>query len=189
MYSDLGVIFQMVTRLAMLLVFIRFMLQFAGIERTNFYAMPAYKATKVVDVFGRIFPTVANGRVSIAAIVLMFLIRLMTLSGLAALESKGYPPVRLFFEASITLILEFLMMCRYLIIGSIIISWIVMFTQSMHPILGIIMQLAEPILAPFRRISPDLGMIDISPIFAFFALYLCQMVVTAIAVSLLPMLG
>lgn len=35
-------------------------------------------------------------------------------------------------------------------------------------------KLVEPVLAPFRRLIPPLGMIDISPIFALIALKLAQ---------------
>ena len=189
MQGFLSHLFDMVISVAMLLIFIRFMLQFAGLDRSNPYAMPAYKATQVVDVFGRIFPTVADGRISLAAIVLMFLLRLIDISGSAALAGQGVSPIELFFYGSLTLILDFLSMCRYLIIASIIISWIVIFTQKMHPILGIIMQLAEPILAPFRRILPNLGMLDLSPIIAFFVIFLVETIVGIVAQNIVPMLG
>lgn len=189
MDNILSVVFDMVISVAMLLIFIRFMLQFAGIERSNPFAMPAYKATQVVDVFGRIFPTVAQGRISLAAIVLMFLLRLIDISGSAALAGQGITPIQLFFYGSLSLILDFLSMCRYLIIGSIIISWIVVFTQKMHPILGIIMQLAEPIMAPFRRITPNLGMLDLSPMVALFAIILIEIIVTTLGQNIVPMLG
>ncbi len=182
-------IFDLVTTFAMLLVFIRFMLQFADMDASDPMISPAYKATHIVDVFGRIFPTVAQGRISIAAIVLMFLIRLIDISGKAALTHKGIAPVPLFFTGSVSLVLDFLRMCRYLVIGSIIVSWIVVFTQSAHPIIGIIMRLAEPILAPFRRITPNLGMLDLSPMVAFFAFYLLEIFISGLAANFMPMLG
>ena len=182
-------LFDLVTTIAMLLIFIRFMLQFAGIDARDPIVIPAYKATGIVDVFGRIFPTVAHGRISIAAIVLMFLIRLIDISGKSALAHHGMAPIQLFFMGSLSLILDFLRMCRYLVIGSIIVSWIVVLTNSMHPILGLIVRIAEPILAPFRRITPNLGMLDLSPMVAFFAFYLIELFVGKLAVNIMPMLG
>lgn len=179
--------FNMVTSFAMLLIFIRFMMQFAGINARNPYAEPAYKATQVVDMFGRIFPTIGDGRISLAAIVLMFLIRLIDLAGNALLSHHSYNPLELFFEGSLSLIIDFLSMCRYVIIGSIIVSWIVVFTNSMHPIIDIIMQLAEPILAPFRKITPNLGMIDLSPMIAFFVLILAEQALSIVESNMLPM--
>ncbi|WP_019673864.1 YggT family protein [Psychrobacter lutiphocae] len=194
MSSSFVPLFNMVISFAMLLIFIRFMLQFAGLDRSNPAVAPAYKATGIVDVFGRIFPTVGDGRVNLAAIVLLFILKLIDLSGNSALGAHGYPahgytPVHLFFEGSLALILSFLSVARYLIIGSIIISWIVVLTQKMHPIFDIIVQMAEPILAPFRRITPNLGMLDLSPIVAIFGLLLIQIFVKIIAQNLLPMLG
>lgn len=80
-------------------------------------------------------------------------------------------------------------MCRYLVIGSIIVSWIVVFTNSVHPIVGIIMRLAEPVLAPFRRITPNLGMLDLSPMVAFFVFYLLEIFIGGLAANFMPMLG
>ncbi|TXH96198.1 MAG: YggT family protein, partial [Pseudomonas sp.] len=37
--------------------------------------------------------------------------------------------------------------------------------------------LCEPVLAPFRKLIPNLGGLDISPIFAFIALKLIDMLV------------
>ena len=182
-------IFDLVTTFAMLLVFIRFMLQFAGMDARDPMIAPAYRATHIVDVFGRIFPTLGGGRISVAAIVLMFLIRLIDISGKAALMQRGIAPIPLFFQGTLSLILDFLRLSRYLIIGSIVVSWIVVFTQSSHPIIGIIMRLAEPILAPFRRITPNLGMLDLSPMVAFLAFYLLEIFIDGLAASVLPTLG
>ena len=181
--------FDMITTLAMMLVFIRFMLQFAGMDARDPVAHAAYRATHIVDVFGRIFPTVGQGRINTAAIVLMFLIRLIDISGKAALTHHGIGPIQLFFTGTLSLILDFLRMCRYLVIGSIIVSWIVVLTNNMHPILGLIIRVAEPILAPFRRITPNLGMIDLSPMVAFFVFYLLEMLIGGIAGNMMPMLG
>ena len=182
-------IFDLVTTFAMLLIFIRFMLQFAGMDESEPMIAPAYRATRIVDVFGRIFPTLGGGRISIAAIVLMFLIRLIDISGKAALAQKGIAPIPLFFVGSLSLVEDFLRMCRYLVIGSIIVSWIVVFTKSEHPIIGIIINLAEPILAPFRRITPNLGMLDLSPMVAFFAFYLLEIFIGGLTANFMPMLG
>ncbi len=39
-----------------------------------------------------------------------------------------------------------------------------------HPAKALLFNMTDPILEPLRRIIPPLGMIDISPIFAFIAL-------------------
>ncbi len=64
---------------------------------------------------------------------------------------------------------------------SIIFSWIA--PQSRHPILLLIHQLMEPALAPFRRLIPPMGGLDITPIFAFLAINVLQMLVNGMARS------
>ncbi|MFC0188973.1 YggT family protein [Fictibacillus aquaticus] len=56
----------------------------------------------------------------------------------------------------------------YLVIGYILLSW---FPNARESSIGIFLaRIVEPYLAPFRSIIPPLGMIDISPIVALFAL-------------------
>ncbi|MGV8918527.1 MAG: YggT family protein [Pseudomonas sp.] len=54
----------------------------------------------------------------------------------------------------------------------VIVSWIAPGTHN--PAAELANQIAEPILAPFRRLIPNLGGLDISPIFAFIAIQLLQ---------------
>ncbi len=43
-----------------------------------------------------------------------------------------------------------------------------------HPLVRILYDLTEPILAPLRKVIPTLGMIDITPIVAIFLLQIVQ---------------
>ncbi len=49
----------------------------------------------------------------------------------------------------------------------VIVSWIA--PNSHNPAAELAYQISEPVLAPFRRLVPNLGGLDISPIFAFIA--------------------
>ena len=55
---------------------------------------------------------------------------------------------------------------------SIISSFIAPF--SGHPALVLVRQLTEPVMAPFRRILPPMGGLDLSPIFVFLALQILR---------------
>lgn len=46
-----------------------------------------------------------------------------------------------------------------------------------HPVIRVVYDISEPILAPFRRLMPDVGGIDFSPIVAFLALELVRRLV------------
>lgn len=48
----------------------------------------------------------------------------------------------------------------------------------------ILYQITEPVLAPFRRIIPPIGMIDISPIVALLVLGLMQQIVITMLIQL-----
>jgi YggT family protein len=63
-----------------------------------------------------------------------------------------------------------------LIFARIIISW---GAGSHNRLLHFLIRVTEPVLGPFRRVIPPLGMIDISPIIVFFLLDLLQRAVAA----------
>ncbi|SFR14422.1 YggT family protein [Desulfoscipio geothermicus] len=58
----------------------------------------------------------------------------------------------------------------WLIFIRIILSWVRV--NPYQPVVRFIYETTEPVLGFFRRIIPPIGMIDISPIAAFFALKL-----------------
>ena len=57
----------------------------------------------------------------------------------------------------------------------IILSWIQ--PGGYNPVLGLIHQLTEPLMAPARRLIPPFGGLDLSPIVVFILLYLTLMLV------------
>ena len=64
----------------------------------------------------------------------------------------------------------FLKIFFFAMIISVILSWVA--PGSYNPGAQLVNQICEPLLAPFRRLLPNLGGLDISPIFAFIALNL-----------------
>lgn len=53
------------------------------------------------------------------------------------------------------------------------------------PIMRILMDITEPILAPLRRVVPRIGMLDITPLVAIMLLGLVQRVVMQVVLSAL----
>lgn len=186
MGANSALIFGIIINVAILLVFFRFLMQLAMVTPYNPVVMSTVKATKIVDIFGRIFPTIAKGRVNLAALVLLVVLYLLKMYGMMYLQ--GIMPngsVHLLILTFVTMIQDLIRFCRYLIFATIILSWVVMFTQSCSPYIEVIQELAEPLLAPFRKILPNMGMIDLSPILAFFALYIADRLMTEAASTLL----
>lgn len=186
---------------SMLLLGLRFMMQLAGVDPYNPVYVSTLKSTYVVDVFGRILPTVQKGRINLAALVLICLIELIWVFYKTHGGENQFSILMVNFNIDshldivvdwlLSLLVDFLFFCKWAIIASIILSWVRVFNQSPSVFLGavmeVVMQMTEPLLAPFRRIMPDLGPIDLSPMVAFLAIIICQHLLGAAAVTLLAM--
>ncbi len=179
-------IFGIIINVAILLVFFRFLMQLAAVNPYNHVVLSTAKATKIVDVFSRIFPTVAKGRVNLAALVLLVVLYLLKMFGVMYLSgAMPNSPVHLLILTFVTMIQDLIRFCRYLIFATIILSWVTMLTQVRSPYIDVIQELAEPLLAPFRKLMPNMGMIDLSPILAFLALMIAEMLMNEVAKALL----
>ena len=186
MGANSSLIFGIIMNVAILLVFFRFLMQLAEVGAYNPVVMATVKATRIVDVFSRILPTLAKGRVNLAALTLVVVLHLMKIFGVMYLSHMmPNSAVHLLILTFVTMIQDLITFCRYLIFATIILSWVVMFTQSRSPYIEVIQELAEPLLAPFRRLLPNMGMIDLSPILAILTLFVIQRIMDAVAITLL----
>ena len=64
-----------------------------------------------------------------------------------------------------------------ILLARIILSWTTMFWSppaSLSPVIRVIYDLTEPIMAFFRRFIPPIGGFDLSPIFIFIILQIVQ---------------
>jgi YggT family protein len=61
------------------------------------------------------------------------------------------------------------------IIGRAVLSWFPIDPRS--PLVSVLNDITEPVLAPLRRVVPRIGMIDITPMVAIFVLYIIQQVI------------
>ena len=78
----------------------------------------------------------------------------------------------------------------FALIVSVILSWVA--PGSYNPGAQLVNQICEPLLTPFRKLLPNLGGLDISPIFAFIAINLIDRFVIgnlAVMTGLPPMLS
>ncbi len=61
------------------------------------------------------------------------------------------------------------------LLGRVILSWINVTPSSpLYPIVTILYQITEPILAPIRRVLPRMGMLDLSPMVALILISMIQ---------------
>lgn len=74
----------------------------------------------------------------------------------------------------------------WVVIAGAVLSWLIAFNvvdprnQIVGTIGGFLHRVTEPALAPIRRMMPDLGGIDLSPVVLIFGLILLQRVILAL---------
>jgi YggT family protein len=69
----------------------------------------------------------------------------------------------------------------FILLARVLISWVQ--TDPYNPIVRVLYQLTEPLLAPIRRLLPQTGMMDFSPIVAFIALTVVERIVMSLLAS------
>ncbi|WP_028238419.1 YggT family protein [Stutzerimonas azotifigens] len=168
-------ILQTLGSLYLLIVLLRFILQLVRADFYNPLSQFVVRATHpLLKPLRRIIPSV--GGLDLASLVLAILVQmlLMALTLLLAYGTTGNP-LQLLIWAIIGVTGLFLKIFFFALIISVILSWVA--PNSHNPGAELVNQLCEPVLAPFRRFLPNLGGLDISPIFAFLVLKLLDMMV------------
>jgi YggT family protein len=164
-------VIQTLGSLYLLIVLLRFILQ---LVRANFYnplCQFAVKATQpLLKPLRRVIPSMFG--LDMSSLVLALIVQMALFAVILLLS--GYQVDVLFLApwALIGIFALFLKVLFWAMIISVILSWVA--PGSHNPGAELVQQITEPVLAPFRRIVPNLGGLDISPIFAFIALQLLQ---------------
>lgn len=180
-------VLQTLGSLYLLIVLLRFVLQLVRADFYNPLSQFAVKATKpLLNPLRKVIP--GFGGLDLASLVLAILIQLLLMALTLLLMGQdlggllGYLPI----WATIGVAALFVKIFFFALIASVILSWVA--PHSHNPGAQLVNQLCEPLLMPIRRILPNLGGLDISPIFAFIALNLVDMLVikNLAAVSHMP---
>ncbi|EJK99076.1 MULTISPECIES: YggT family protein [Pseudomonas] len=168
-------VLQTLGSLYLLIVLLRFVLQ---LVRANFYnplCQFIVKATQpLLKPLRRIIPSLFGLDMSSLVLAILVQLALMALTLLLTYGTTGNP-LQLLIWSIIGVTALFLKIFFFALIISVILSWV---AQGSHnPGAELVNQICEPALAPFRRIVPNLGGLDISPILAFMVLKLIDMLV------------
>lgn len=116
----------------------------------------------LVRPLSKILPRV--GPVSLAGIAWLYILELLLLVILATIGGWAVDWPVLLLLAVLRLLRMLLVLYLVLIIVNVILSWVGQGFR--HPIVPLIYQLTEPVLAPIRRVLPSLGGFDLSPLVA-----------------------
>ncbi|WP_122745800.1 YggT family protein [Pseudomonas viridiflava] len=168
-------VLQTLGSLYLMLILLRFVLQ---LVRANFYnplSQFIVKATQpLLKPLRRIIPSIFGLDMSSLVLAIIVQMILMALTLLLIIGTTG-DPLLLLLWSIISVTALFLKIFFFALIISVILSWVAPGTNN--PGAELVNQICEPALAPFRRIVPNLGGLDISPILAFLVLKLLDMLV------------
>ena len=167
--SALAQIFNTIAGLYLLLVVARFLLQLAKADFYNPISQAVFRATDPVVRVLRSFIPGYKG-VDFSSLILAFIVQFLAISVTILLYGGSIPSVGFIITWSFIGVLNFIILFYYYaLIASIVMSFVMMFSGNMnpHPILLLVWQITEPIMAPFRRVIPPMGGLDFSPIFIF----------------------
>jgi YggT family protein len=176
MGSSAALIFNTLTGIYLLAILLRFLLQVA---RADFYNPMSQAVFRITDPMVRIFRSFIPGYkgIDFSSLILALVVEAMAICVLIILYGGSIPSVGFIVTWAFVGVLHFMIMVYYYaIIGSIIMSFVMMFSGNMspHPILRLVWQLTEPVMAPIRKIIPSMGGLDFSPIFIFISIGLIR---------------
>ncbi|AIS18599.1 YggT family protein [Pseudomonas rhizosphaerae] len=161
--------------LYLLIMLLRFVLQLVRADFYNPLCQFIVRATQpLLKPVRRIIPSLFGLDMSSLLLAIVIQMIIMALTLLLAYGTTGNP-LQLLVWSIIGVTALFLKIFFFAMIISVILSWVA--PQSHNPGAELVNQICEPALAPFRRIVPNLGGLDISPILAFMVLKLLDMLV------------
>ena len=171
---------QSLFQLYLTVVLLRFMLQLARADFYNPVSQAVVKATApLLNPLRRIIPGFAG--IDVAALVLAVLLYLLMIMVVAyMIVGQLINPLQVLLGSVFGVFNLIITIYFFAIILSAISSWIP--PLHGHPITRLVWQLVEPVLGPFRKLLPDMGGIDISPILALLALKFVQLLIQPLLV-------
>ena len=175
-------IVQTLGSLYLLIVLLRFILQLVRADFYNPISQFIVRATQpILRPLRRVVPGFAG--IDFASLVLALIVQLVVMAIIIKLMGYALPAIlQLLVWSLVGITALFLKIFFFALIISVILSWVA--PHSHNPAAVLVYQLCEPVLAPIRRFLPSMGGLDLSPIFAFIALNLLDMlVVTNLAVA------
>lgn len=164
-----------------IIVLFRFLLQLARADFYNPLAQFAVKLTNPLLVpLRKIIPGYA--KIDFASLVLAFLLQVVALYLILVVNGFNVAPnafsiLGLCIWSAGELIDLFLVFMFFIILMQVLYSWFQ--PGAYNPGMQLLARITEPMLNPVRRILPDLGMLDLSPMVLVFIIYLSRMIIAA----------
>jgi YggT family protein len=158
--------------LYILIVMVRFLLQWM---RADFYNPVSQFVVKVTNPalrpLRRVIP--GWGGIDFAAVVLMLLLQLLSLTLILLFRGQGVPlPTLLFWSLA-----ELVSLAINVYIGAILIQVIISWVNpgTYNPVTSLLHTLTEPLMRPARRLLPPVSGFDLSPLLVLLGLQVLKM--------------
>lgn len=168
----LAYLVQTLLTLALLAVVLRLLLQ---LVRADFYnpvsQFLARLTNPLVLPLRRVVPSL--GGLDLSSLLLALVLQMAAIVALLALNGVGPPNIGPLLVWSVLGVVGLVVNIYFFaLLAMIILSWIA--PASRHPALLLLFQLTEPVMAPFRRMLPNMGGLDFSPILVFILINIIQ---------------
>jgi YggT family protein len=158
--------------LYILVVMVRFLLQWVRADFYNPVSQFIVRVTApVLRPLRRVIP--GWGGIDFAAVVLMLLLQLLSLTLILLLRGQGVPLLTLLFWSLSELVTLAISIYTWAILIQAIISWIN--PGAYNPVVSLLHALTEPLLRPARRLLPPVSGLDLSPLLVLIALQVLKM--------------
>jgi len=168
--------------LYVLVILLRFLLQVVKADFYNPVSQFIVKATNPLLVpLRRLIPGV--GGIDLSSLLLAWVIQLVGMGIVFTLLTGGqFPPIlHLCAWAVLAIVQTVLNIYLFSILIIVILSWIA--PQSYNPAVLLLHQLTGPVLSKIRKVMPDMGMLDLSPIVAFLLIQVIEIFVRHLAAA------
>jgi YggT family protein len=161
--------------LYLLIIVLRFLLQLVRADFYNPVSQFIVKATNPLLIpLRKVIP--GWGGIDIASLILALLVQAIAIVLILLLNGMQPPPEAALW-AAIGVLSLLLKVYFWGLLITIIASWIA--PNSYNPVLILINQILEPAMKPIRKIMPDMGGIDLSPIIMFLSIQVLEILVVA----------
>jgi YggT family protein len=158
---------------------LRFLLQLVRADFYNPISQFIVRVTNpLVIPLRRVIPGLAG--VDMASLLLAILLQLAAIVALLLINGLAAPNALLLLAWSVLGVLGLLVNIYFFaLLAMIILSWVA--AGSRHPAIYLLYQITEPVMAPFRKVLPPMGGLDLSPILVFVLINIIQIALRHLA--------
>lgn len=147
---------------------LRLLLQWAAVDKRNPLVQFILRITNpLVIPLRRLLPSI--GRIDTSTVVVLLVLQLLGTILLVRIGCAAEPAIwQIVALACLSIVKLALNVFTWALIIYVILSWVS--PGGYNPGTAVVAAIAEPLLAPFRRLIPLIGGLDLSPLFALIAL-------------------